>query len=72
ILCLSRLILTTIPGISQSQHAVLLMGSTLAATLGLSALSFRLIEQPGMDAGRYLAKKLRPVKTSPQVAENVS
>jgi len=52
------LILSTSPGISQSHHAALLMVSTLTETLVLSAASFRLIEQPGMNIGRYLAKKL--------------
>ena len=58
IMCMSRLILSTSPGISQSHHAALLLVSTLAGTLVLSAASFRLIEQPGMNIGRYLAKKL--------------
>ncbi|MBC8037288.1 MAG: acyltransferase, partial [Rhizobiales bacterium] len=43
IVCLSRLILIAIPGISQSQHSALLMVSTVVGTLGLSAASFRLI-----------------------------
>ena len=59
IVCLSRLILFAVPGISQSQHSALLMVSTVIGTLGLSAASFRLIEQPGMNLGRRLAKKVR-------------
>ena len=69
ILCLSRAILTSQPGISQSRYMLLLMASTLVVSLALSALSFRLIERPGMDAGRHLAKKLRAVKAGPALAK---
>jgi len=59
ITCFSRLILTAIPGVTQSQHSSLLMVSTVVGALVLSAASFRLIEQPGMDLGRNLAKKMQ-------------
>jgi peptidoglycan/LPS O-acetylase OafA/YrhL len=74
IVCLSRLILFAVPGISQSQHLVVLMVSTMVGTLGLSAISFRLIEQPGMNMGRALAKKFLTRTASPPdaLAEKVS
>ena len=71
IVCLSRLILFAVPGISQSQHSALLMVSTVIGTLGLSAASFRLIEQPGMNLGRRLAKKVR-VTEAGALTEKVS
>jgi peptidoglycan/LPS O-acetylase OafA/YrhL len=69
IVCLSRLILTAIPGISQGQHSALLMASTVVGTLGLSTASFRLIEQPGMNVGRNLARKMQFTKIECAVAQ---
>jgi peptidoglycan/LPS O-acetylase OafA/YrhL len=65
ILLLSRLILRASPELSQSQHSAFLMVTVLAGSLGLSALSFWLIEQPGMNVGRYFSARMRLTKSGP-------
>ncbi|HEY4123182.1 MAG TPA: acyltransferase [Rhizomicrobium sp.] len=52
---------------TQLQHMILLMAFTIPLTIGLSLLTFRFIEKPGMVLGQRLAKAVRP-KTL--IAEN--
>src|SRR5262245_47059971 len=58
ILVVSITILNCAPKISQSDYVLLLLPLTAILTVTLSALTFALIEKPGMAFGQYLADAL--------------
>jgi peptidoglycan/LPS O-acetylase OafA/YrhL len=59
ILLVSAALLDGVKGISQFEHAAILIPSALALSTALSWLSFRIIEKPGMELGQRLARRMR-------------
>jgi peptidoglycan/LPS O-acetylase OafA/YrhL len=69
IMLLSMAVLKAVPGIGKFDHIVIMVPATVAVTIAASWLSFALIEQPGMDFGKRVAKALRR-KTPMPVSES--
>lgn len=63
----SLAILHAMPQITQLEHVVLLMAFTVPLTIALSALTFRVIEKPGMNLGQRVAKAMVPKAFRPAV-----
>lgn len=61
----SSLIFQADPAISKFQHVALAMPLTLAGTLALSAVTYALIERPGIELGRQLSTSLQ-LRRTPQ------
>lgn len=58
IIVIQYALLTWAPGLSQMAHFVVLLASTTAVTIAVSAVLYRCIEIPGIQAGRSLARRL--------------
>ena len=56
IIVLQHALLVWAPQLSRMTHFVVLLGSTLAATITVSILLYRLVEVPGIKLGRSLAR----------------
>jgi peptidoglycan/LPS O-acetylase OafA/YrhL len=58
VMLISSALLRYLPVISQATHLTILFPLSLTGSLLLSWLTFTLIEKPGMDIGRIIAKKI--------------
>jgi len=61
----SLTILRFVNPVTQFEHMALLMIFTVPLTIGLSMLTFRFIEKPGMNLGQRVAKAMRPKAFQP-------